>query len=325
MQKVVVLALDNTLASTVMGPMDIFSQAGVLYNRIVGADPRPMFSVAMATVDGKPVRCSNGAVLVPEASITDIERADIVVISAEDLEIAGRSEEAVVPWLRSLHASGAKLCSVCTGAFLLARTGLLDGKRATTHWAFAELFRQRFPRVHLRPEAMITDEGSVICGGGAHSYFDLCLYLVEQSCGFETAGRCARALLLSMGRSSQLPYAIFEYQKKHGDPVILKAQNLMEESYSENLSVERMAGTLGMSPRNFKRRFKTATGDSPLSYLQRYRVEAAKRMAEQTQLSVAEIAAAVGYEDAVFFRALFKRHTGLTPNEYRLRFRRAAA
>ena len=321
MKNITILALEKTVASTVTGPMDIFSQAGVMWNRIFGLAPSPCFKVTIATVDGKPVECLNGVVIKPHFSIKEVKKTDLIIISAENLEELERTYRKTCPWLLNLYEEGATLASVCTGAFLLAETGLLNGKRATTRWGFADLFRRRYPEVDLRIEALITDEGDLLCGGGAFSYFDLSLYLVERYSSFEVASQCGRSLLLDLGRSSQMPYAIFEYQKHHQDEQILKAQNLIEKNYAQEIHMDTLADQIGMSLRNFKRRFRKATGDTPLAYLQRYRIEAAKRLLENTQINIAEICYEVGYEDLSFFRRIFKRQVGLTPSEYRQRIR----
>jgi transcriptional regulator GlxA family with amidase domain len=321
MKKITILGLKNTVASTVTGPMDIFSQAGVLWNKLLGLAPNPYFEVSIVTVDGQPLKCLNGVILKPHASMPEIEKTDLVIIAAEDLRDLDKTSQQTKPWLLKNYAAGAILASVCTGAFLLADTGLLKGKRATTHWGFADLFRKRYPEVDLRIESILTDEGNVLCAGGIFSYIDLSLYLVERFCGFEVACQCGRSLLLNLGRKSQLPYAIFEYQKQHQDGPILRAQNLIEKNYSREVNIETLADHIGLGLRNFKRRFRKATGDSPLSYLQRYRIEAAKRLLENTPETISEISARIGYEDPGFFRQIFKRQMGLSPHEYRERIR----
>jgi transcriptional regulator GlxA family with amidase domain len=318
-KRVTILALDRTMASTVTGPMDIFSQAGVLWNQIRGFDPEPRFRVEVATVDGRPVECLNQVRIQPHASIAKIQKTDLVIISSEDLSVLSNARKETVPWLVDRFEEGASIASVCTGAFLLAETGLLNGKRATTHWGFAGEFRRRYPEVILTPECLITDEENLFCAGGAHSYLDLALYLVEKYCGYEVASQCARALLLEMGRASQVPFAIFEYQKHHKDREILLAQNLMEKHYDGEVNIHQLAGKAGMSLRNFKRRFREATGESPLAYLQRYRIEKAKRLLENPTHSIAEVSYRIGYENVDFFRDLFKRHVHMTPQAFRQR------
>jgi len=319
MKRVTILALDRTMASTVTGPMDIFSQAGVLWNQIGGVEPEPRFRVEIVTVDGKPVECLNQVRILPHSSINEVEDTNLVLISSEDLSVLSSARPKLVPWLLDRFEEGASLASVCTGAFLLAETGLLNGKRATTHWGFADEFRSRYPEVILTPECLITDEENLFCAGGAHSYFDLALYLVEKFCGYEVASQCARALLLEMGRASQVPFAIFEFQKHHKDREILSAQNLMEKHYDGEMNIPQLAGKAGMSLRTFKRRFREATGEAPLAYLQRYRIEKAKRLLENPGHNIAEVSYRVGYENVDFFRSLFKRYTRMSPNTYRQR------
>ena len=321
MKDVIILALDRTLASTVTGPLDILGQAGVLWNLICNQTPEPFFRVRIASLDGRPVTCHNEVIIRPHLAMDEVDRTDLILISAENLASLDRASDPAAGWLKERFADGASIASICTGAFLLAETGLLNGKRATTHWGFADLFRRRYPEVLLQMECLITDEGNLFCSGGAYSYFDLTLYLVEKYCGYETATRAARSLLLDMGRTSQTPYAIFEYQKKHGDAGILKAQERIEAYFSEDINIDFLADYCGMSVRSFKRRFKQATGDAPLRYLQRFRIESAKRLLEKSALSVEEISGRAGYRDAAFFRELFKRYTGISPSEYRRRFR----
>jgi transcriptional regulator GlxA family with amidase domain len=183
-----------------------------------------------------------------------------------------------------------------------------------------DLFKKQFPEVILKSEMMITDQGRLLCGGGAHSYFDLCLYLVERYCGFDVAVQCSKSLLLDMGRCSQTPYALFEFQKRHGDKNILRAQNWIEKNFSKSISVEQMAYQARMSLRTFKRRFKKVVGDTPLIHLQRFRIEVSKRALEKSKEGVEEISFSVGYSDPTFFRQLFKRYLSMTPNEYRKKF-----
>ncbi len=319
MKHITLLALDGTIASTVTGPTDIFSLAGVLWNQICGFQPEPYFKVVIASVRGRPVKCVNGIVIQPHLSLDEVKKTDLIIISAEDIAALDATSRHTAPWLLKHHKAGSTLASVCTGAFLLAETGLLNGKRATTHWGFAELFRKRYPQVDLRPESLITDEGSLICGGGAFSYFDLSLYLVEKYCGFEVAAQCGKSLLLDIGRTSQTPYVIFEYQKQHKDQPVLKAQTFIENNFAQQVDMKDLAARVGMSMRNFKRRFRRATGDSPLCYLQRFRVEAAKRQFEDTHKSISEICYQIGYEDIAFFRRIFKRYVGIAPHDYRKR------
>jgi len=225
-----------------------------------------------------------------------------------------------VPWLRRMSLAGADVASACTGAFLVAEAGLLDGKSATTHWAFQQQFRERYPRVRLEPQAIVVDQGRVITAGGATSFLSLSLYLVERFLGVEVARAASKMFLVDVNKSPQGAYAIFGTQKAHGDEGILKAQNAIESELTHWLSVEDLARRVAMSRRNFVRRFKSATGNAPREYMQRVRVEAAKRALENTTGSVSAIAGDLGYEDVVAFRRLFIRWAGLTPAEYRARY-----
>lgn len=325
MKKVTILALEQTIASTVTGPLDILGQAGVLWNLIQGRDPEPRFAVEVATVTGGSICCMGGLRIQADCGIDDVKHTDLIVISAENLGAVDQARERAVPWLKRHWDAGAYLSSVCTGAFLLAETGLLDGRRATTHWGFTSQFRQRFPKVDLRPECLVTDEGRLLCGGGAYSYIDLSLHLVEKFAGFEEAAHCAQSLLLDMRRGSQLDYAVFAFQKGHGDREILKAQTWIEDRFQAPITVEELAETAAMSLRNFKRRFRKATGDTPLAYVQRVRVETAKRALACRELSIEEVGVRSGYEDTGFFRQVFRRHTGMTPSDYRRRLSGADA
>lgn len=324
MTRVCILALPGTLLSLVSSPMDVFLAAGVLWERVQGLPQRPLFQVELVTVDGRPVPCQGGIDLPVHRAMAEVESPDLVLISPF---LSGHRDQVrpVLAWLRERHAAGAWLASVCTGAFVLAATGLLDGRTATTHWGAAEAFRRRYPRVRLCPQRLITDEGTLFCAGGAHAGVDLALYLVGRIHGREVATRCARALVVDPGRTSQDPYAVFGTQRAHGDEAVIRAQARMEAEYSEALRVEELAAATGMSQRTFERRFKAATGDTPLRYLQRVRVEAAKRLLEvEAHSTFQEITLRVGYEDAASFRRLFTRQTGLAPGHYRARFGAAA-
>ncbi len=323
MKKVRILAMFNTMASTVIGPMDIFYQAGVVWNYFRGEKPAPFFETSIVTTDGKPCKCLNGTTLLPDASIHDVESADLIVVSSIlNMKQTLKYEGAAVDWLKRQYGLGAHIATICTGSFVLAETGLLDGKTATTHWGAADEFRRRYPRVHLKPERLVTDEGDLFCSGGMNAGTDLALYLVEKYCGHQVALQSSKAMISDMGRTLQAPYAIFQFQKDHQDNRILAVQKLMEENFERNHPYEELASKSGMSRRTFERRFKAATGDTPLVYLQRVRVEVAKAMLENQDLSFDEIAYRVGYQDSAAFRKIFRKETGLLPGEYKRRFQR---
>jgi transcriptional regulator GlxA family with amidase domain len=202
----------------------------------------------------------------------------------------------------------------------VAATGLLDGKRATTHWGLAERFRQQYPKVQWMPELMVTEDRGFYCGGGVNASMDLSLYLVERFCGHEIAMQTSKALLIETPRAWQAGFGIVPLKTEHSDESITNAQQWLHDNFNRTFALGDAAQRVGMSLRNFVRRFKHATGDSPLIYLQKLRVAAAKRLLEGDHRTMQEISDAVGYQDAAFFREIFQRHTGISPSGYRRRF-----
>lgn len=323
MKNVTILAMFNTMASTVIGPMDIFFQAGVIWNYFQGKKPKPFFKTQIVTTDGKPFKCLNGTVMSPDGSIHDVDSTDMIMVSSIlNIEKTLKYQGEVLDWLKHHYGQGTHIATICTGAFVLAETGLLDGKTATTHWGAADEFRQRYPQIDLKPERLITDEGDLFCSGGMNAGSDLSLYLVEKYCGHEVALQSSKAMISDLGRTLQTPYSIFQFQKDHNDTQILSVQKLMEENFDRSYPYEELARRFGMSRRTFERRFKAATGDTPLIYLQRVRVEAAKKILETEELSFDEIVYRVGYEDTGAFRKVFLKQTGLLPREYKRQFQR---
>lgn len=319
---VTVLFLKGTFSSTAVGPMEVFGQAGMLWNILTGHRQTPRFRVTTASVDGRAVACNGPIQIVPMGSLTDVRKTDLIFIPTTGLEIDNVVERnaPVVPWLKRWHKRGTAIASVCSGVGLVAATGMLDGKRATTHWALAERFREKYPRVKWMPELMVTEDRGFYCGGGVHASLDLSLYLVEKLCGHEIALQSAKALLIETPRAWQAGFAVVPLKTEHNDDAISDAQDWLHENFHRQFPLEAPAHRVGMSPRNFVRRFKQATGDSPLIYLQKLRIAAAKRLLESDHRTMQEISDAVGYQDVAFFRALFQRHTGSSPSGYRKRF-----
>lgn len=320
-KKVTILGCHNALATTLFGPMDILNQAGRLWNRVRHARQTPFFDVVIASADGEPVRCTNNVLVQPHCGIETIDHTDLIVISsATYIEEILKRGPGLVPWLRRHYYQGAHVASICTGAFLLAETGLLDGKSATLHWGFAEMFRRRYPRVKLKLEEMFLDQGRLYCSAGVNAGMDLSLYLVEKFCGQQAAVQSAKTMILDLGREKQAPYSTFLFSKDHGDSDVAEAQKWMEQHHAESMDYDLLAQQHGMSRRSLERRFKQATGVTPLGYLQQVRVEAAKRLLEEGHHPFDEITDMVGYEDVSFFRKVFVRLTGLRPREYQSRF-----
>ncbi len=322
MIEVTVLFLKETFSSTAVGPMEVFRHAGSLWNILAGEKQAPPFHVTTASVDGKAVDCDGAIQIKPNAGINDIRKADLIFIPTTGLGIDDVVERnaPVVPWLKRWHKRGAEIACVCSGVGLVAETGMLDGKRATTHWGLAERFRVKYPKVKWMPELMITEDHGVYCGGGVHAALDLSLYLVEKFCGHEIAMHSAKALLIDTPRAWQAGFAVVPLKTEHSDDAISTAQDWLHENFYRDFPLDAPARRVGMSLRNFVRRFKQATGDSPLIYLQKLRIAAAKRLLESDHRTIQEVSGAVGYQDVAFFRALFLRHTGASPSSYREKF-----
>lgn len=322
MTDVTVLFLDEMFPSTAIGPMEVFRHAGALWNVLTGTQPSPHFRVTTASVDGRAVRCDGPIQVRPAAALKDIRKTELILIPSTGISLDDVVERnaPVVPWLRRWHKRGAAIASVCSGVGLVAATGLLDGKRATTHWGLAERFREKYPAVRWMPELMITEDHGLYCGGGVNASLDLALHLVERFCGHDVAMQSAKALLIETPRAWQAGFAVVPLKTEHSDETISSAQEWLHQNFHRNFPLEATAKRVGMSLRNFVRRFKQATGDSPLSYLQKLRIAAAKRLLESDHRTMQEISDAVGYQDVAFFRQLFERHTGASPSAYRQRF-----
>lgn len=321
---VTVILLEAGYASTAIGPLEVFHSAGVLWNSLHGDAPQPRFRVRTASIDGRGVTSLYALGLTPECAIDDIKRTDIIILTASGLDLQERIARttSLLPWLRKWHARGAYIAGICSGVAFLAECGLLDGRQATTHWAVAEILRERYPKVHWRPEQFVTEDGRVLCSGGVYAAIDVSLYLVEKFCGHDIALKCAKSLLVSMPRSRQSGYSVLPLSRPHSDDKIRRTEEHLQKHFDRDVPIGALAERIGMSPRNFIRRFKAATGHLPGAYVQMLRISAAKELLEQGAASIQTVCAKAGYEDVAFFRTLFKRHTGMTPAEYRSRFAR---
>ena len=306
--------------------MDIFSQAGLGWNYIFGLNPEPYFDVKIASMDGKPITCFNGLTIMPHLCAHDIKTTDLIIVSSfMDISQILNSAKEPVAWLKKHCRNGATIASICVGSFLLAATGLLNGKSATTHWGYVREFQKRYPQVRLKPDQIITDEGNLLCSGAWNSYLDLSLYLVERYCGRKTALECAKTIIHDLDRRSQAPYSVSRFDHDHHDSQILNAQKWIERNYAQAIDLNDLASSCAMSRRTFERRFKAVAGITPLLYVQRIRIEAAKSLLENTNHTFDEITFQVGYDNTSFFRKLFINHTGLRPKEYQKKFQLADA
>lgn len=322
MKKVVILAAEGCVLSTIASPMDMFLQAGVMWNVTMGKRPDPAFEVKIVTSDGQPVMALNQVPVVPACAMHDIKDLDLIIIPSQGFffDLQSEAHIARVDWLGKWSRNGADLASVCTGAFTLAATGLLDGKSATTHWGMARQFKKTYPEVKLRTDLMVTDEGNLFCGGGITADLNLSLYLIRKFCGREIALQSARCTMADLDRISQAPFSVFVPEKNHSDRGILKAQDWIEENYQKNVNLQELAARTGVSLRQFNRRFKSATGETGIKYLQLVRIEAAKMALINTDQSFEDISRNAGYENVSFFRRVFKSNTSVTPAVYRQKF-----
>jgi len=319
---VTVMLLGGCYASTALGPVEVFHSAGSLWNIMNGEAQSPRFRVRTASLGNRPVQSPYGVTLVADHEMRDVRATDVVVVPSAGLELDAQlaAHRDMYPWLRRQAAKGAYIAGVCVGAAYLAEAGLLDGREATTHWASAPELQRRYPAVKWRPDKMMTEDRRVLCSGGVYASIDLSLYLVEKFCGHEIAVQTAKSLVIAMPRARQSAYAVLPLSRPHDDDSMRSAEQGLERNFNQPLSIEVMARERHMSPRNFVRRFKAATGRTPGDYLQATRVAVAKQMLESGARSVQAVCEAVGYEDPAFFRALFKRHTGMSPAEYREHF-----
>ncbi|MCG8619785.1 MAG: helix-turn-helix domain-containing protein [Desulfobacterales bacterium] len=315
------LAENDCLSSGITGTIDAFSVANI-YWQVMMKHPDPLFTTDIVTPDGKMVKTNGGIMITPDKAMEDITETDLVVIPGlfRPFDIQGERFARISQWLKSHYDSGTRLASTCTGTFLLGRTGLLDNKIATTNWQYAALFKKSFPLVDLRINRIFTEDSGIYCAGAATAFMDLCLYFIKKYGTSELAKNCAKSMLVDHDREEQTPYMVQDFWKNHSDEIVLNSQLFMEDNFSKKISIDSLSKELGLSPRHFKRRFKKATGENPLAYLQLLRVEQAKKELETTQKSFNEITWDVGYEEINSFRKLFKKHTGMSPKEYRKRF-----
>ncbi|WP_416138068.1 GlxA family transcriptional regulator [Halomonas sp. HK25] len=319
------VALPDAVVSTLAGIFDVMN--GVALMGITRPGDRAPFHIEIVGEAVGPLGLASGVPVHVQRAVDSIETSDIVIVPSVLLRPEGWETgryPRLVEWLQRMHARGAVLCSACSGIFLLAETGLFDGKDATVHFGYARAFAATYPAVPIHPERVLVIAGrreDLVSSGASMSWHDLVLYLIARYAGATTAQEVARLFALQWHQDGLTPYLVFEGRADHGDGEIQAAQQWLSDHFSLAHPVEEMIKRSRLAERTFKRRFASATGLTPIAYVQRLRIEEAKRRLERTDASIEEISWRVGYEDAAFFRRLFKRTTGLAPGGYRRRFR----
>ncbi|OOG71128.1 GlxA family transcriptional regulator [Algoriphagus sp. A40] len=313
---------ENNLSS-IVGAYKIFTRANSFWK---GRGHEEIFKIQLAGTS-REVEFHDGLFSAkPHTEISAISETDLIIIPSlnHNFQKAVDANREMIEWIEWQHSKGAEVASICTGAFLLASSGLLDGKSCSTHFAFADTFRAMFPQVKLQTDLLITDENGIYTNGGAYSFLNLILYLIEKYYDRKTAIFCSKVFQIEIDRHSQSTFIIFNGQKTHGDEVVIQAQNFMESNLEEKISMADLSSRFAVGRRNFDRRFVKATGNTPVEYMQRVRTEAAKKAFETSRKTVREVMYEVGYSDEKAFREVFRRITGMSPLEYRSRFNKEA-
>lgn len=320
------VAIPDAVISTLSGIYDVLG----CFRMMAGIEPsipdEPPFVIEIVSTSGGSVLLASGVPVEARRAVAEVDTTDIIIVPSVLLGAegwkTGRYPE-LVEWAARMHDRGALLCSACSGVFLLAETGLFDGQPATVHWGYAEAFAKVFPRVPLQPDRVLVVAGEreqLITSGASMTWHDLVLYLIARHVGATVAQTVARFFALQWHHDGLAPYIVFQGRKDHGDAAIADAQAWLSTHFTVASPVEEMVKRSGLAERTFKRRFTEAAGLAPLEYVQRLRIEDAKRRLERTEAPADEISWQVGYEDGAFFRRLFKRTTGMTPGAYRRRF-----
>jgi transcriptional regulator GlxA family with amidase domain len=307
----------------IVGTYEIFIRANAYWKKI---GKKELFKIELAGVT-EAAEFDNGLLTIKtQASITSISKTNLIVIPSltRDYQEPLKSNKLLVDWIEKQYKHGAEIASMCTGTFMLASAGLLDGKNCSTHWSAADTFRTFFPKVNLQPDKLITDEHGIYTNGGAYSFLNLAIYLVEKYYDRQTAIFCSKIFQIEMDRQSQSAFVIFSGQKQHGDEMVQKAQAYIESKVDEKISVEDLSSRFAVGRRNFDRRFIKATGNTPVEYSQRVKIESAKKAFETTRKTINEVMYEVGYSDVKAFREVFRKITGMSPLEYRSKYNKEA-
>lgn len=323
MKSVSILVPESSVMQAIADPQYLFTAVNQF---LLSAGKMILFDVELVGTK-KTISLNDGIfTLHTDRLLKDVKKTDIIFIPAlfGDMTAALAKNKAAIPWIIEQYKNGAEVASLCVGAFLLASTGLLNGKKCSTHWGFQSEFKEMYPEVEVVEGGIVTEENRIYSSGGANSYWNLLLHLVEKYTNRETAILASKYFAIDIDRDSQAAFAMFKGQKNHADKEILKAQTYIEKNIDEKISIDELAKYAGIGRRTFERRFKQATNNSVLEYIQRIKIEAAKRQFETSRKNINEVMFDVGYTDTKAFRDLFKKLTGLTPLEYRNKYNKMA-
>jgi transcriptional regulator GlxA family with amidase domain len=318
---ILVPAGEGNNLSSIVGSYKIFTRANQIFE---DRAQQPVFDITVAGETQQQGYYQGLFNIQPHCHYSELDKTDLIIIPAINHHDQGIVElnHALTAWVKDQYKQGAEVASICTGTFLLAATGLLNGKVASTHWSAREKFMTMFPEVDLKTELLITDENGIYTNGGAYSFLNLLFYLVEKYYDRATALLCSKIFQIDIGRHSQAEFIIFSNQKQHTDELVKRIQLYIEKHYAEKLSVDQLCSMFAINRRNFDRRFLKATSNTALEYIQRTRAEVAKRNLETSRKTITEIMYEVGYTDTKAFREMFKKITGLSPAEYKEKYNR---
>jgi transcriptional regulator GlxA family with amidase domain len=314
-----ILVPENSVMQAIADPQYLFSAVNQF---MAVAGKKPLFDVQLVGLK-KEVKINNGLFTINTSQLLkDVIKTDLIIIPAlfGDMKTAIASNNKMLPWINEQYIKGAEIASLCVGAFLLASTGLLKGKKCSTHWGFQNEFRELFPDVEVVEGNIVTEEDRLYSSGGANSYWNLLLYLVEKYTDRQTAILASKYFAIDIDRESQSTFAMFQGQKNHTDEAVKQAQEFIDKNIQEKITIDELADLASLGRRSFERRFKVATNNSVLEYINRVKIEFAKREFESSQKNINEVMYDVGYTDTKAFRTIFKKNTGLTPVAYRNKY-----
>lgn len=317
----------HLILDTIVGTLNLFKMANS-YSKRIGKTREDVFDIDLVALTKAPITCHKFFEVKPTKTLKEVAHTNLIIITSivGNIEDALLKNELLIDWIKMKRIEhDAEIVSLCRSAFILAETGLLNGKSCATHWEVHQQFQEKYAKINLLPERIISEDNGIYSSGGAYSFLNMIIYLIEKYYGRETAIWCSKMAEIDFDRINQNQFVIFSGQKEHADEVIKEVQLYIEENFEEKISVEGLARKFAISNRNFIRRFKKATQNTPFEYIQRVKVEVAKKSFESTTLNINQVMYNVGYNDVKAFRKLFKKYTGLSPLEYRRKFNREMA